>query len=543
MSGKAGLRAALAALARTRRGVLILAAACGLGAGLAASLILGLSGGFLAGAALAGLGGYATVHAFNYLLPSAALRGLAIVRGGARYGERMASHTAALEALAELRPALFQALLATPPQKALSLASGEAAGRLMQDVDAVETAFARRAAPWMAGGAILAGAAGAALASSWAALAVLIGAGLQLAALPGLAAWTIAAPARRQLAASGDLKSGLGAYLAAATELRIFNLIPQALTALKAHEQVLLDAGVARRDAEAGLEAIRALISAASLVAVAIAAAHASLPREALALLAALAGLEGPAVLLAAGSERGALRAAQARLDAVFAASPPAKAPALAPPSPAAKLSLDGLRLEPGARWALVGPSGAGKTSLLEMCLGLRPATPGRIVIGETPLEQTPEGWARRLFAWAPQDPRLTTGPLGEALRLGAPEAPDEDILALIDAFGLTERLRQTSDGLDMWIGEGGEILSGGERRRLSLIRALLRPAPWLLLDEPTEGLDPEVEARVVAGLRARLDRTGQGLILVSHRPAPLALCSNLARLDAPGQRLAASDG
>ncbi|MBS0332752.1 MAG: ATP-binding cassette domain-containing protein, partial [Proteobacteria bacterium] len=72
--------------------------------------------------------------------------------------------------------------------------------------------------------------------------------------------------------------------------------------------------------------------------------------------------------------------------------------------------------------------------------------------------------------------------------------------------------------------GDGGEILSGGERRRLSLARALVRPAPWLLLDEPTEGLDPQTEADVVQALSARLDRTGQGLILVSHRPTPLRL-------------------
>ena len=83
-------------------------------------------------------------------------------------------------------------------------------------------------------------------------------------------------------------------------------------------------------------------------------------------------------------------------------------------------------------------------------------------------------------------------------------------------------------EGLATWVGDGGEVLSGGERRRLSLARAYLRPAPWLLLDEPTEGLDRGTEAELVAALDRRLSRTGQGVVIVSHRPAPLTLCREL---------------
>ncbi|MDO9249371.1 MAG: ATP-binding cassette domain-containing protein, partial [Phenylobacterium sp.] len=96
---------------------------------------------------------------------------------------------------------------------------------------------------------------------------------------------------------------------------------------------------------------------------------------------------------------------------------------------------------------------------------------------------------------------------------------------ALADAQ-LDARVRRMPHGLQTWIGDGGEVLSGGERRRLSLARALLRPAPWLLLDEPTEGLDVATEAALVAALDRRLTRTGQGLVVVSHRPAPLTLCA-----------------
>ena len=125
----------------------------------------------------------------------------------------------------------------------------------------------------------------------------------------------------------------------------------------------------------------------------------------------------------------------------------------------------------------------------------------------------------------APQDAGLISGTLRENLRLGDPQATDTTLWSALDEACLADKVRALPQGLDTWIGESGVRLSGGERRRLCLARAYLRPAPWLLLDEPTEGLDAATEAAVIAALELRLDRTEQGVIIVSHRPGPLALC------------------
>jgi ATP-binding cassette subfamily C protein CydC len=196
----------------------------------------------------------------------------------------------------------------------------------------------------------------------------------------------------------------------------------------------------------------------------------------------------------------------------------------MAPPS-VAFIQLDGRRLGLGDRLGIIGPSGCGKTRTLEALVGHRSAPTGRIRIGTTPLEAAPMGWARSLFAYAPQDARLLTGTVAENLRLASPDAEDAALWDALADAQLDARVRRLPQGLATWIGNGGELLSGGERRRLSLARAYLRPAPWLLLDEPTEGLDRRTAAELVAALDRRLTRNGQGAIIVSHRPGPLTLC------------------
>jgi ATP-binding cassette subfamily C protein CydC len=225
-------------------------------------------------------------------------------------------------------------------------------------------------------------------------------------------------------------------------------------------------------------------------------------------------------------------------------------------------LTLGELVLEPGSRLVLTGPSGCGKTTMLERLLGLRspptsahpdasrdPSGPGPVTpernhsLGLGPGlhrderllcgGQEPSALTRPAFAHAPQDAALIAGTVRANLAL-AGDRPDAALWDALADAALEARVRALPQALDTWIGENGERLSGGERRRLSLARALLRDAPWLLLDEPTEGLDAATEALVVRRLDARLKRTGQGLVLVSHRPAPRALCDQELPIASP---------
>uniref|UniRef100_A0A0N4YZX8 ABC transporter domain-containing protein n=1 Tax=Parastrongyloides trichosuri TaxID=131310 RepID=A0A0N4YZX8_PARTI len=193
--------------------------------------------------------------------------------------------------------------------------------------------------------------------------------------------------------------------------------------------------------------------------------------------------------------------------------------------SPTLRLPGADLTVAPPQRLAIAGPSGAGKTTLIERLMSLRPASPGEILHGEVDAAALDAETLRPLFAYAPQQAVLLTGSVRENLRLAAPTADDDQLWAVLEDAGLADRIRAAPGGLDASVGENGARLSGGERRRLGLARAYLRPAPWLVLDEPTEGLDAATEAQVLERLAARLHHSGQGLIVVSHRPAPLALC------------------
>jgi ATP-binding cassette subfamily C protein CydC len=531
------LHSLIRAQRRRQAGALWLSILCAVGVGAASTLLLGLSGWFITASAVAGLAGLATAQAFNVLLPGATIRLLAIIRTAARYGERLSGHTAALRGLAAIRPVLFASLAAAPSREALALSGGEASARLVQDVDAVETRFVRLSAPWGAGAATLAGTGLAAL-SGWApALAILAAA---------LAALWIARCLSDRLSASagariqtrlGALKEAAAGLSAASPELRAFGLEAWADQRLAeqgaALDQARLEAARARGWIALSQAAIQGLAAAAAIAL----AAPAGAALAAMAGLAAVMAVDGLSAVVAAFDQDGAADQAARRLDNLLRHTPGQAETTARPTTAAPTLTLLGERLAPGERVAILGPSGSGKTTLLEGLLALRPCEPGTLQLDGQDLSALVPQAARTAFALAPQDAALMAGTVAQNLRLAAPEATDTELWAVLHDAGLDARIAAAPLGLNTWLGDNGERLSGGERRRLSLARALLRPAPWLLLDEPTEGLDAETEALVMDRLSARLERTGQGLLLVSHRPALLALCERQIRMGPAGTR------
>jgi len=521
-AGVARLKTLIRAQERRQGARLLAAAVTAALVSAAAVLLLGVSGWFITASALAGLAGAAVAHSFNFMVPSALIRFFAIVRTGGRYGERITGHDAALKALAALRPQLFEGIARGPATRALALAGGEASSRMVQDVDAIQNRFVRMSAPWGAAAGLIAGL-GLALLTGWTtAVAIAVAALLGVIAAALVGRW-LAEPAGRAVqAASGDLKTQFAALAAAAPELQAYGVKPWAVDRLAEHGAVLERATERLASAGGWIMLTQSAAMALAVVGVMATAGAASPPLIALAILAAVTTVESAGALLTAFRHNGAVEAAVERLGELLETAPAASA---APNSPTLALPSTDLTLTPPQRLAVTGPSGAGKTTLIERWMHLRAPLPGEARLGEIDAATTAPDAARALFAYAPQQAVLLAGSVRENLKLALPSADDDALWAALEDADLADRARAAPAGLNAPLGENGARLSGGERRRLGLARAYLRPAPWLVLDEPTEGLDAVTEARVLERLAARLARTGQGLILVSHRPAPLALC------------------
>jgi len=526
-AGELTLKALMVEQRRAQGGRLRIAALSAALVSVASVTLLGMSGWFITGAAIAGAGGLAVVQTFNYLLPAAVIRMLAIVRTGSRYAERVSGHAAALKALAQLRPLLFARLAAAPPSRAFGLSSGEASARMIQDVDAIQTLFVRLSGPWGAGAGTLAAIGLALLAGPLPAL-VLAG-GISVTGLGGLLIGRVVVdPAgRRVQVAMGLFKDRISALQAAAPELRAYGLEGWAADQVGGEARILDRRKVDDAVAGGWITVFQSVVLAMTVTGVIAASVSAPLPFVALAALASVTGLEAAAALSAGLRQNGAAQEALRRLVEVLddVATDGTPEPARPMIGDAIVIHSAGLEMTPPFRLGVFGPSGSGKTRMIETLMSLRPTGTDHYIVGGVAIEDVDPDAARARFAYASQDVRLLAGSVADNLRLADPRASDDDLWsALMDAC-LDDRVRALPAGLETILGENGDQLSGGERRRLGLARAYLRDAPWLVLDEPTEGLDRETEARVLDSLAHRLSTRRQGLILVSHRSAPTALC------------------
>ncbi len=199
-----------------------------------------------------------------------------------------------------------------------------------------------------------------------------------------------------------------------------------------------------------------------------------------------------------------------------------------------------------GERVCVVGPTGAGKSTLLALLQRFYDPDAGAIELDGVDLRRLGLGSLRNQLALVPQDPWMLDGTIADNIGFGRPDASQAELEAAATLTGLDEILRRLPDGWDTQIGEGGVRLSGGQRRRVALARAILRDASVLLLDEPTSGLDAASEQAVLDAL----DRAAEGrtVVSVSHRLGLAARADRVVVLDGgrvveqgpPGELLAA---
>jgi ATP-binding cassette subfamily C protein CydD len=210
------------------------------------------------------------------------------------------------------------------------------------------------------------------------------------------------------------------------------------------------------------------------------------------------------------------------------------------PSRPSLVLDRVDLELEPGETVALVGPSGAGKTTVASLLLRFAEPSAGRITAGGIDLADCrTEPW-RRLIAWVPQRPTVFRGTAAENIRLGDPAASELRIRDAAALAGADRFISALPSGYDTVLGDGGRPLSAGEQRRVALARAFVRDAPLVILDEPTADLD-QTSAEVVAEAIERL-RIGRTVLLIAHRPELVQRADRIVALGGGGTTVARNE-
>ena len=196
------------------------------------------------------------------------------------------------------------------------------------------------------------------------------------------------------------------------------------------------------------------------------------------------------------------------------------------PGNPQVVLQHIDLTLQRGRITALVGPSGGGKTSLVNLLLRFWQPAAGTILLDGVDIRTFSEESTRRLFGVISQSSYLFAQTLRQNLRLAKPEATDKELMMVLQLAELEEWYQTLPEGLSTWLGEQGERMSGGERQRLAIARVLLQDTPFVLLDEPTANLDAETEKRLLATLKRVF--ADKGVLMITHRLAGLEMASDI---------------
>lgn len=520
-----------------RKGRLLIGALLMLSTVLAAVALLGLSGWFITATGLTALMmAVGIITYFDVYVPGAGIRAFALTRTISRYLERLYNHDTILRLLADLRLTLFTHLSQINPSRLARQRSGQWLTRLTQDVDALDNLYLRLLAPPIV--ALISSLVVSAVIAIWlptAALMLLIG----LIGLLLLSTWVPA-----QLGIRHGQQVG-----AAMEELRWHGIDHlQGMAELKAahkvgtHAQSLWQAHDRLQGNQHSLARLTALVNslASALLALMVLlllllgiigyrADALSGPVLVMLLLATMALTEAFSALPKAFAQYGTTGLAAERLNDIQ--SPPASASAVTQEdrlesSGAATLvcrnlgaSLGGeplfsdlsFELMPGEWLIITGPSGRGKSSLARLIVGMHSAEKGTIEIQGKAPEPWPLADGPAAIAWLTQETHIFSDSIANNLLLARPEATDRELWKVLEWVELADRVEQSPQGLDTWVGDAGLPLSGGEQRRLALARILLQDTPLVLLDEPFRGLDSSTAER----LMRRLLQWGKGRSLV----------------------------
>ncbi|HHF0481011.1 TPA: cysteine/glutathione ABC transporter ATP-binding protein/permease CydC [Vibrio antiquarius] len=504
---------------------------------LAASIgLLTLSGWFISAAAVAGL----TVarETFNYMLPGAGVRGAAMARTAGRWGERVVSHNATFKLLTDLRIFFFKKLAPLIPGRVSTMRDADLLNRLVADVDAMDHVYLRLISPVVIGIFGILSLTAVLAFFDWH-LALLLGSILTVM----LFVWPVLFyklgknNGENLTHHKAQLRVATLDWLQGYSELSIFGAEERYRNLILEKQKQLLSNQFVNANLTGMASGLLMLVNGLTLVVMLWFAAdgvggRAPDPWIALFAFATMASFEILMPIAGAFQYLGQTLTSARRLNEVILAEPDVVFPEQSKykdttldiefdnidftyPDGQQKVLKDlSLSLPLGTKTAIVGQTGSGKSTLIQLLCRYWDVNQGEVRIGGTKLQDWSESDLREAMTVVSQRVDVLNGTLRDNLLMAAPEASDErlsEILQKVELGGLLE-----APGLDAWLGDGGRQLSGGEKRRIGIARALLRDAPILLLDEPTEGLDKRTEQKVMALFNEHF--ANKTVVFITHR-------------------------
>ncbi|MET7398883.1 ABC transporter ATP-binding protein [Dactylosporangium sp. NPDC005572] len=473
----------------------------------------------------------------------------------APWAETQLAHVVAFRVLVDVRGRVYDSFARMSPGDLLSRRSGELGSTAISDVELLETFFAHTLSPLVSAAVVPTGALVAlAFLDPWLALA-LLPVLLALASVPIWLRRRAEADGTAVRAAAGELNAEAVDALEGLREVLTFGAGRAQARRLRDRARALDDARtthsrragieLAATDAIVTLGVLAALVTAGSLV------AARSLPADLLpaAVVLAAFSLSPVTAVVDVAREVGIVAAAAVRvldLLAVPRAVPDPDQPTdirdiqprvrystvtfrYGPDLPPAIRGID-FTIEPGETVALVGHSGAGKSTSAHLLLRLWDVSEGVITIGGHDIRTVADTDLRRLIAYVPQDVHLFNISIADNLRLGRPGATPAEVEAAARTAQAHEFITDLPDGYDTVAGELGNLLSGGQRQRLAIARALLADTPILVLDEAVSNLDTESEQRLAAAITAT--KTGRTTLVIAHRLTTIRTADRVVMLE-----------